>query len=180
MASHNSQIMITPNELHYYYMGLALEEAKKAFAADEVPIGAIIVHQNNVIGRGYNQRETLQSPIAHAEILAIQEASQTLKSWRLLEADLYVTMEPCSMCAGALVLARIRSIHFGVSDPKGGACGSVFDIVQEPLLNHLIEVNSGLRAEDSRALIQEFFRSKRRLKKEEKARKKEENYREKL
>jgi len=153
---------------HLSYMDLALAEAEKAFAKDEVPVGAIIIHNGLVIGRGFNQREYLQSPVAHAEIIAIAEASKRLGTWRLLDAVLYVTMEPCAICAGALVLARIKTVIFAIPDPKGGACGTVFDIVREPRLNHSLEVIGGIREEESRALIQKFFREKRKRQKEKK------------
>lgn len=151
-----------------YYMGFALEEANKAYSIDEVPIGAVIVYKDRIIGRGHNKRECQQNPTAHAEMLAITEAAKYLGSWRLLDTEIYVTMEPCAMCAGALVLARIKSAIYAVEDPKGGACGSVFDIMNEPKLNHIIDVTKDIRAEESRFLIQKFFKEKRALKKKAK------------
>jgi tRNA(adenine34) deaminase len=146
-------------------MGLALEEARKALALDEVPVGAIVIQGTEVVGRGFNQRERLKSPIAHAEILAINQAAETLGTWRLNDTVLYATMEPCAMCAGALVLARIQKVIFAVRDAKGGACGTVFNVVNDRRINHRVEIVEGIRAEESREIIQSFFREKRRQKK---------------
>lgn len=146
-------------------MMLALQQAKQAYAIDEVPVGAVIVKDDKIISSGYNQRETLQMPTAHAEIIAINQAAQQLNSWRLHGCTMYVTMEPCSMCAGALVLGRLDKVVFAVYDPKGGACGSVFDIVNEKKLNHSIEVVGGILENESRTLIQSFFKEKRQRKK---------------
>ncbi|QGG48563.1 tRNA adenosine(34) deaminase TadA [Heliorestis convoluta] len=145
----------------YKYMGLALEEGKVAQSKGEVPIGAVIVLDGQVIGRGHNLRESDRNPVAHAEVLAIQEAAQKLERWRLSGSTLYVTVEPCPMCAGAIVLARISRVVFAVMDPKGGAAGTCFNILESPWTNHRVEVTSGVREEEARALMQSFFRSLR-------------------
>jgi len=143
------------------YMSEALKEAKKAMEKDEVPVGAVVVHQSKVIARGHNQIELLKDPTAHAEMLALTSAANFLKAKWLNQASLYVTIEPCSMCAGALVLARIKNIYFGAEDPKTGACGSVFNIVNSKELNHRINVKGGILAEDCGVLLSEFFKKKR-------------------
>ena len=143
-------------------MMVALREARASAAADEVPIGCIVVHDGIVIGRGRNQVETLQDATAHAEILAIGAASNALQSWRLNECTLYVTLEPCSMCAGAIILARVGRLVFGARDPKAGACGSVLDVIRERRLNHRVEITEGVLAGECGALLKEFFLRKRR------------------
>ena len=143
-------------------MHAALREARASAAADEVPVGCVIVHEGLVIGRGHNQVEGLKDATAHAEILAIGAASAALGSWRLHECTLYVTLEPCSMCAGAIVLARLARLVYGAPDPKAGACGSVLDVIREPRLNHRAEVRGGLLADECGALLREFFSKKRR------------------
>jgi len=143
-------------------MQAALREARLSEAADEVPVGCVIVHDGLVIGRGHNQVETLRDATAHAEILAIGAASTTLQSWRLHECTLYVTLEPCSMCAGAIVLARVGRVVYGAVDPKAGGCGSVTDVIHEPRLNHQADVTGGVLAEECGELLKEFFRRKRR------------------
>ncbi len=142
-------------------MRAALREAHASLARDEVPVGCVIVHEGLVIGRGHNQVEGLQDATAHAEILAIGAASNALGSWRLHECTLYVTLEPCSMCAGAIVLARLGRLVYGASDPKAGACGSVLDVVGERRLNHRVEVEREVMAEECGELLREFFRKKR-------------------
>lgn len=142
----------------------ALKEAEKALGKDEVPVGAVIVHKDRIIARGYNQMRTLNDPTAHAEMIAVTSAASVLKDMRLLDCTLYVTIEPCSMCAGALVLARIERIVYGADDPKAGACGSVLNIVQNKKLNHRIKVTKGILKEDCSRIIQEFFRIKRLIK----------------
>ena len=142
-------------------MGEALKEALKAFDADEVPVGAVIVCENKIIARAHNQVEQLKDPTAHAEMIAITQAANTLGCKWLQEAVLYVTIEPCSMCAGALVLSRIKEIVYGASDPKTGACGSVTNIVNSIKLNHRIKVKSGVLKEDCASLLTEFFKKKR-------------------
>ena len=144
------------------WMRLALAEAEKAFQEDEVPVGAVVVQDGCIIGRGHNRTEHLQDPTAHAEILAIGAAASALSSWRLEGADIYVTVEPCSMCAGALVLARVKRLVFGVRDPKAGACGSILNIVRHDRLNHRIEVTEGVLADEAAGLLREFFRHLRR------------------
>jgi len=143
-------------------MRAALREARASAAADEVPVGCVIVHEGLVIGRGHNQTEGLQDATAHAEVLAIGAASNTLQSWRLNECTMYVTLEPCAMCAGAIVLARVGRLVYGAYDPKAGACGSVLDVIHEPRLNHRAEVTSGVLAEECGGLLKEFFALKRR------------------
>src|SRR6185312_6776883 len=142
-------------------MRLALREAERAVDHDDVPVGAVVVHEGEVIGVGHNEREVRQDPTAHAEVLAIREAARALGSWRLLECVLYVTLEPCAMCAGAIVLARVPRVIFGASDPKAGACGSVLDVLAEPRLNHRPEVAGGLLAQECGALLTEFFAARR-------------------
>ena len=142
-------------------MGLALQEAKAAFKKDEVPIGAVIVHQGKVVGKGHNQTESLKDATAHAEILAIGSASDFLKSWRLESCSIYVTVEPCIMCAGAIVLSRIKRLVFGAYDIKNGACGSLYDIVSDKRLNHQVEITSGILETECVELIQSFFKKVR-------------------
>ena len=143
--------------LDEHFMRLALREAERAVEHEDVPVGAVVVHEGEVIGVGHNERELRQDPTAHAEILAIREAARALGSWRLLDCVLYVTLEPCAMCAGAIVLARVPRVIFGASDPKAGAAGSVLDVLAEPRLNHRPEVLGGLLASESAALLQAFF-----------------------
>lgn len=140
------------------YMELALEQAVLASHLGEVPIGAVLVHNHEVIAAGHNDREVSQDPTAHAEMIVIRKAAERLRSWRLTDAILYVTLEPCPMCAGAIVQARIARLVFGAWDPKAGACGSVFDIPAERRLNHRVEVVSGLLQQQSQALLQSFFK----------------------
>ncbi len=144
-----------------YFMKKALQEALKAGACDDVPVGAVIVLQNKVIARAYNQVELLGDPTAHAEMIAITEASAFLKSKWLKDCALYVTIEPCSMCAGALVLSRISKVVYGTRDPKTGAGGSVFNILDNEKLNHRVEVIAGVLKDECATLIQDFFRKQR-------------------
>jgi tRNA(adenine34) deaminase len=139
------------------YMQEALAEAQAAYERGEVPVGAVAVHKQYVVGRGHNRKEELADPTAHAEILALREAAQTLRTWRLSEVTLYCTMEPCPMCAGAMVLARLPRLVYAVDDPKSGACGSVFDIARSPRLNHQVQVTKGVLADQARALLDRFF-----------------------
>ena len=143
------------------FMAAALEEARKAFKLGEVPIGAVIVKDGEILARGHNLTETQKDPTAHAEIVAIKEAASKLDSTRLRGCQMYVTVEPCSMCAGALVWSRIEKLYIGTMDPKAGACGSIFDIVDSPKLNHRLEVEVGVMESESKELMQEFFRSLR-------------------
>jgi tRNA(adenine34) deaminase len=144
-----------------YFMRFALREAERAKEHEDVPIGAVVVRDGEVIAAAHNERELLQDPTAHAEVLALREASRALGSWRVLESVLYVTLEPCAMCAGAIVLARLPRIVYGASDPKAGAAGSVLDVLAEPRLNHRPEVAGGLLADECGALLSDFFASRR-------------------
>jgi tRNA(adenine34) deaminase len=144
-----------------YFMRLAIREAERALEHDDVPVGAVVVHGGEVIGAGHNERELREDPSAHAEMIAIREAARALGSWRLLDTVLYVTLEPCAMCAGAIVLGRIPRVVYGTDDPKAGAAGSVLDVLSEPRLNHRPDVAGGLLAAECAALLQAFFRSRR-------------------
>jgi tRNA(adenine34) deaminase len=144
-----------------YFMRLALREAERALEHDDVPVGCVIARDQEVIGAAANERELRGDPTAHAEILALREASQAVQGWRLSDAVVYVTLEPCAMCAGALVLARVPRVVYGAVDPKAGAAGSVLDVLAEPRLNHRPEVAGGLLAEESAELLREFFATRR-------------------
>ncbi|WP_373049510.1 tRNA adenosine(34) deaminase TadA [Vulgatibacter sp.] len=144
-----------------HFLDLALEEARKAAAEDEVPVGAIAIYQGEIVGTGRNARECRTDPLAHAELDAIRNASRNLSRWRLTGVTLYVTLEPCAMCAGAMVNARVDRLVYGASDPKAGAVQSLYEICTDPRLNHRIEVVGGIRAEESGALLTDFFRRKR-------------------
>jgi len=144
------------------FMRIALEEAKKAAAEDEVPVGAIGVIGDEVVARAHNRREQLQDPLAHAELLIIKEVSSKLRTWRLVDLVIYVTLEPCPMCAGAMVQARIKRLVYGLADPKAGAAGSVMNLLQHDSLNHFVEVRGGVLAEESRELLRDFFSRRRR------------------
>ena len=143
------------------YMRDALALAKQAAAAGEVPVGAVIVKDNEIIGRGYNQPISRNDPSAHAEVMALRDAAQHLGNYRLTNCDLYVTLEPCCMCVGAIMHARIARVFFGAADPKTGACGSVVNLFAETRLNHHAEVSGGLLAEESAQLLSEFFARRR-------------------
>ena len=145
-----------------FFMKEAIKEAMKADEKDEVPIGCVIVSENKIVARAHNQVETLKDPTAHAEIIAITQAAATLDSKWLQGASVYVTIEPCSMCAGALVLARIDKLVFGAFDPKTGACGSIYDIPKDSRLNHNFQIVSGVMEQDCSSLISEFFKNKRK------------------
>ncbi len=147
----------TQEEIDAAFMAQALREALNAEANEEVPIGAVVVLEGKIIGRGYNQNKTLHDPTAHAEMIAITAGCNKLQLRYLENATLYVTIEPCAMCAGAIVLARIKRVVFGAKDPKAGACGSVFNLVQDPRLNHQVEIVSGVRELECVAIISEFF-----------------------
>jgi tRNA(adenine34) deaminase len=144
-----------------YFMRLALREATRALEHDDVPIGAVMVREGEVIGTGHNEREVRSDPTAHAEMIALREAARTLGSWRVLDAVMYITLEPCAMCAGAIVLARVPRVIFGAPDPKAGAAGSVLDVLEEPQLNHRPQVERGLLASECAELLQRFFASRR-------------------
>jgi tRNA(adenine34) deaminase len=142
---------------HDYWMQKALEQARIAFDQKEVPVGAVIVYDGNIIGEGCNQRETLGDPTAHAEMIAITQAAESLGSWRLLDCTLYVTLEPCPMCAGAIIQARIPTVIYGTADPKAGACHSLYNLTSDVRLNHQSVVVGGVMKEDCRGILQEFF-----------------------
>jgi tRNA(adenine34) deaminase len=142
-------------------MRLALREAERALAHDDVPIGAVIVHDGEVIAAARNERELRRDPTAHAEVLALREASARLESWRLLDTVLYVTLEPCAMCAGAIVLGRVPRVVYAADDPKAGAAGSVLDILADPRLNHRPAVARGLLADEAAEMLRAFFASRR-------------------
>ncbi len=144
-----------------YFMGEALRQARKAWDRGEVPVGAVVVHAGRVIARAFNQVETLNDATAHAEMLAITQAEEALGDWRLLECDLYVTKEPCPMCAGALVHVRMRRVVFGCASPKDGGAGGVVDLLQHPRLNHRCEVTRGVRENECAQLLRAFFRERR-------------------
>ncbi len=143
------------------YMIEALAEAEKAYNCGEIPIGAVVEKNGIILGRGYNLTETLGDPTAHAEIIAIREAAKTLGGWRLLDCNLYVTCEPCAMCAGAIVWSRIKKVFIGTMDPKGGACGSVFNIIQEEKLNHFVEIETGIMEAECSGILKDFFKKLR-------------------
>jgi tRNA(adenine34) deaminase len=147
--------------LDEHFMRLAIREAELALEHDDVPVGALVVRDGEVIGAGHNERELRNDPTAHAEMLALREASRAIGSWRVLESVLYVTLEPCAMCAGAMVLARVPRVIYGAADPKAGAAGSVIDVLDEPRFNHRPEVAGGLLAIECAALLTGFFGSRR-------------------
>ena len=144
------------------YMELALNEAKKAYKIEEIPVGAIIVKDGKVISRAYNQKETKNNPIAHAEILAIERASKKLGRWRLDDCDLYVTLEPCPMCAGALINSRIKKLYIGTPDEKTGACGSVLNLLEDYKFNHKIEVEKYILKDECEKILKDFFKKLRK------------------
>src|SRR5690625_1666281 len=150
---------------HYeYFMTLALQEAEKALEIGEVPIGAVIVYENEVIASGYNLRETSQTTLSHAELLAIDEANKKIGSWRLEDCTLYVTLEPCAMCAGAIVQSRIPRVVFGASDPKSGCAGTLMNLLEEERFNHQVEVERGVLETESSSMLRAFFKQLRRRK----------------
>jgi tRNA(adenine34) deaminase len=142
-------------------MRLALDQAMLSAAAGEVPIGALLVHEGAIIAQSHNRRETWQDPTAHAEMIVIREAAKTLGRWRLIDTTLFVTLEPCAMCLGAIILARIPRLVFGARDPKAGACGSVLDFADDPRLNHRVEVVGGVLEDDSQRMLSKFFQELR-------------------
>jgi tRNA(adenine34) deaminase len=144
-----------------YFMRLALREAERALEHEDVPIGAVVVRGGEVLAAAHNERELRQDPTAHAEIIALQEAARALGTWRVLDTVIYVTLEPCAMCAGAIVLARVPRVVYGATDPKAGASGSVLDVLNEPRLNHRPEVAAGLLAAESAELLSSFFADRR-------------------
>ncbi|MFH5187009.1 tRNA adenosine(34) deaminase TadA [Paenibacillus sp. TAB 01] len=146
---------------HVAYMRAAMEEARLAEAKLEVPIGAVVVWQDQIIGRGHNLRETTRDPLAHAELIAIKQASEHLGAWRLLDCKLYVTLEPCPMCAGAIVQARVPQVIYGTTDPKAGCAGTLMNLLQEDRFNHRVDVVSGVLQEECSAMLTQFFRKLR-------------------
>jgi tRNA(adenine34) deaminase len=144
-----------------YFMRLALREAERALEHDDVPIGAVLVRDGELLASAHNEREARQDPTAHAEVIALREAASALGTWRVLDSVLYVTLEPCAMCAGAIVLARVPRVVYAASDPKAGACGSVLDVLGEPRLNHRPVVAGGLLADQAAELLAAFFASRR-------------------
>jgi tRNA(adenine34) deaminase len=149
----------------FYWMGIALREAHKAADRGEVPIGAVVVRDDKVIGRGYNLREARRDPAAHAEMIAIQKAARKSESWRLTGTTLFVTLEPCIMCMGAILLARIERVVFGCHDPKGGAAGSLYDLSGDRRLNHRVALSAGVREVECAAILSDFFAALRKQKK---------------
>ena len=145
------------------FIRAALEEARLATNAGDVPVGAVIVHGGRIIGRGHNQRELLQDPTAHAEMLALTAAAEFLKTWRLVDCTLYVTLEPCLMCTGAIIQGRLKRLVFGAVDPKAGACGSVFDAINDPRLNHRVSVQGGVLEHECGIILQSFFEQQRAM-----------------
>ncbi|GIP61368.1 tRNA adenosine(34) deaminase TadA [Paenibacillus sp. FSL W8-0186] len=161
----DSSYPVTPPASTYsdeHWMQEAIKEARKAEAIGEVPIGAVIVLGDEIVGRGHNLRESIRDGTAHAEMIAIREASQTLDAWRLLHCRLYVTLEPCPMCSGAIVQCRIPHVIYGAADPKAGCAGTLMNLLQEPRFNHRTEVTSGILREECASLLTEFFRRLRR------------------
>jgi tRNA(adenine34) deaminase len=156
-----------------YYMKEAIEEAKKAGALGEVPIGAVVVLDGKIISRAHNLRESNQNAVAHAELLAIEEACGMLGTWRLEDAVLYVTLEPCAMCSGAIILSRISRVVYGAADPKGGCAGTFMNLLQDERFNHQSEVSAGVLEKECSSLLTDFFRALRERKKEEKRRRKQ-------
>ncbi len=154
----------SPQELEYlhHFMGIALQEAEKALQDDEVPIAAVLVAGQEIIAQNHNQTAHHNSNLAHAEMLVLEQAGQKIGRWRIRETTLFVTLEPCCMCAGAMVLARIAKVVYALADAKSGACGSIFNVPQEPRLNHQISIIGGIRSEESKVLLQQFFACKRR------------------
>ncbi len=156
MTRDNDRIMETVQ--HEYYMRCALGDAQRASSVNEVPVGCVIVHKDRIVGRGYNQRELLQDPTAHAEMIAITAAAAHLGSWRLEDTRLYVTLEPCPMCAGAIILARIPAVYFGAWDPKAGCCGTLMNLLEDERFNHQPQVIGGVLAAECGALLSDFFK----------------------
>jgi len=149
--------------VHEIFMRMALEEAQAALEENEVPVGAVIVHDATVIARAHNQRETLRDPTAHAEMIAITQAAESLGSWRLENCTLYVTLEPCPMCAGAILQGRIPNLVYGASDPKAGAVHSLYQLLSDPRLNHRVQTTAGVLLDPCGAILTRFFQEQRRL-----------------
>ncbi|HTL61864.1 MAG TPA: tRNA adenosine(34) deaminase TadA [Nitrospira sp.] len=149
------------NEDDGAFMYAALEEAAKGAAMGEVPIGAVLAHEGRIVARSHNHRELWQDPTAHAELIVIREAAKALGRWRLVDSTLFVTLEPCAMCLGAIILARVPRLVFGANDPKGGACGSVLNFASDPRLNHRVDVVGGIFADESQRMLAQFFKELR-------------------
>lgn len=147
-----------------FFMKEALKEAQKALTMGEVPVGAVVERDGHIIARGHNRTETGKDPTGHAEIIAIKEAAEALGGWRLLGCHLYVTAEPCAMCAGAIVLSRMEKVYIGAMDPKAGACGSLMNIPQDERLNHFVEIQTGILEQECRQIMKEFFKTLRHKK----------------
>jgi tRNA(adenine34) deaminase len=150
-----------PTEADSMFMRVALEQAAKSAAIGEAPIGAVLVHEGTILAQSHNHREAWQDPTAHAELIVIREGAKALGQWRLIDTTLFVTLEPCAMCLGAIVLARIPRLVFGAKDPKAGACGSVLDFASDPRLNHRVEVVGGMLEEESQRMLTQFFKELR-------------------
>lgn len=148
---------LTLNDIHQHWMWHALDQAQRAGEQEEVPVGAVVVYQDRIIGEGYNQRETLKDPTAHAEMIALTQAAAALQSWRLLDCTLYVTLEPCPMCAGAIIQSRLPRLVFGTPDPKAGACISLYQITDDSRLNHRVNVTGGVLQEQCSTILKDFF-----------------------
>lgn len=149
--------------MHETFMRLALQEAQRALSEDEVPVGAVIVHGNRIVAAAHNQREQLKDPTAHAEMIAITQAAESLGTWRLEQCTLYVTLEPCPMCAGAILQARIPEVVYGAADPKAGAIDTLFQLLRDPRLNHRCQSVAGVLSQDCGRVLSEFFQRQRRL-----------------
>lgn len=154
-----------------YFMNMAIEEAKKAEAMDEVPIGCVIIIGDEIVSRGHNLRESLQNAVAHAEILAINEACKKLNTWRLEDAELFVTLEPCPMCSGGIIMSRIKRVVYGAPDPKGGCAGTLMNLLDDKRFNHQCEVVAGVEQDVCASLLSNFFKNLRERRKQEKIRK---------
>ncbi len=152
--------------MHEEFMKIALLEAKKAFDKEEVPVGAVIVQNGKIIARAHNLKETKNDTTNHAEILAIQKASKKLKKWRLTDCEMYVTLEPCSMCAGALINCRLKKLYIGTMDTKTGACGSVLNLLEDYKFNHIVEIETGILQEDCEKILKDFFKFLRKKRKD--------------
>lgn len=152
--------------MHEEFMKIALAEAKKAFDKEEVPVGAVIVQNGKVIAKAHNLKETKNDTTYHAEILAIQKASKKLKKWRLTDCEMYVTLEPCSMCAGALINCRLKKLYIGTMDEKTGACGSVLNLLEDYKFNHIVEIETGILRQDCEKILKDFFKFLRKRRKD--------------
>ncbi|MDL2289623.1 tRNA adenosine(34) deaminase TadA [Clostridia bacterium OttesenSCG-928-F22] len=169
MQRHSDKATETADKnIHEAFMRQALKEAEKAAAKDEVPVGAVIVYEGKIIARGHNVRESTGDPTAHAEIIALKKAAKKLKSWRLYGCSMYVTLEPCPMCAGAALQARLDAIHFGAYDAKAGCCGTLYDIPQDNRFNHTAAIQGNILQEQCAGVLTEYFRAKRKQKQKEK------------